>query len=177
MRIRLVPLCAVLPTIVRHGYQLAAATGENRRSIGQARAVLLAFLGGEPSDPTLIRNDAPADMCAADPNRLTRGECNEPAGRRKGSRMELCPRNASELGVPVTACKREPGCRSPGPRDYATKDTLVDLEGPRAYKAAYLGGQNGNFGSKLSAASARTALSGRCSQLSRNKFVFLETRH
>jgi len=106
----------------------------------------LAFLGREPSDPTLIRNDAAADWCAAGPHRLTRGECNEAAGRRKGPRVEWCPRNASERGVPVSAGEREPGRGSPKPRDYATKDHLVDLEGPRAYKAAYLGGQNGNSG-------------------------------
>jgi hypothetical protein len=81
-------------------------------SIGQARTALLAFLGGERSGPTSIRKRAPADLCAG-PNRLTRGECNEAAGRRKGSRMEWWPRNASELGVPVTACEREPAVGLP----------------------------------------------------------------
>jgi YVTN family beta-propeller protein len=51
------------------------------------------------------------------------------------------PRNWEFQSVYV---KREQGRRSPEPRDYATRDTLVDLEGPRAYKSAYLGGQNGN---------------------------------
>jgi len=58
--------------------------------------------------------------------------------------MEWCPRNASELGVPVTACERGPGCRSPELEDHATKNNLVHLEGLRVYKATYPGGQNGN---------------------------------
>ena len=34
--------------------QFAAAFGENRRSIGQARTVLLAVVGGEPSHATVV---------------------------------------------------------------------------------------------------------------------------
>ena len=90
-------------------YQLAAATGEDRRPPGEARTVLLAFLGGEPSDPTLTRNDAAADLCAAGPHRLRRGECNEAGRRREGPRVQWCRRNAPELGVPVSACECEPG--------------------------------------------------------------------
>ena len=58
--------------------------------------------------------------------------------------MEWGPRNASELGVPVGACQREPGWRSPELEEYGTKSNFVHSEGPRVYKGAYPGGQNGN---------------------------------
>jgi len=44
--------------------QLAAAPGEDGRSIGQARTVLMAVLGGESSDETVVWQDAPADSRA-----------------------------------------------------------------------------------------------------------------
>ncbi len=92
-------------------------------------------------------------VCAAGAHRLTRGGCNEAGGQRNGPRLEWCSKNASERGVPVTACERELGRRPPEPRDYATRDTLVDWEGPRVYKSAYLDGQNGNSDFHLSQAS------------------------
>ena len=45
--------------------ELAAATGKNRRSIGQARSLLLATVGGEPSDTAAVCVDGAADCWAA----------------------------------------------------------------------------------------------------------------
>src|ERR1035438_6548277 len=43
--------------------QLAAKAGENRRSSDQARAVLLADAGREPSDQATVWEHDPADRC------------------------------------------------------------------------------------------------------------------
>jgi hypothetical protein len=91
-------------------YQRAAATGENRRPPGEARTVLLAFLGGEPSDPTLIRNDAAADLCAAGPHRLTRGECDEAGGKERAqgwSGVREMPRYREFRSLHVSANRAE----------------------------------------------------------------------
>ena len=45
--------------------QLAAAIGENRRSIGQARMIRLVAPGGKSSDAAALWRDAPADRSAA----------------------------------------------------------------------------------------------------------------
>ena len=45
--------------------QLAAATGENRRTLDQARTLLLAAAGGEPSDPAAVCRHAAEDRSAA----------------------------------------------------------------------------------------------------------------
>jgi hypothetical protein len=42
----------------------AAAVGEDRRPVGQARPVLLAALGREPSDQMILRGHGPADWFA-----------------------------------------------------------------------------------------------------------------
>jgi len=52
--------------------QCAAAARQDRWASGEACAVLLAALGGESSDPTPVRVDAPTDLGAADPDGLTR---------------------------------------------------------------------------------------------------------
>jgi hypothetical protein len=45
--------------------QFATAAGENWRPIGQARSILLAFVGGEPSDAAAVWKHAATDGCAA----------------------------------------------------------------------------------------------------------------
>ena len=52
--------------------------------------LLLAVAGGESSDPTPVRVDAPTDLGAPGADRLT-GE------NRRGPSRETCPRNAMEL--------------------------------------------------------------------------------
>src|SRR5215471_21227011 len=52
--------------------ELAAAVGEDGRAVGEACTVLLAVAGREPPDATPLRHDAPADLGAAGPNKLTR---------------------------------------------------------------------------------------------------------
>ena len=48
--------------------------------------VLLAVAGGESSDPTPVRGDAPADLGTAAPDELTGGEFSEDGWRRKSAR-------------------------------------------------------------------------------------------
>src|SRR6516164_205813 len=48
--------------------QLAAAAGEDGRAAGEARPLLLASLGREPSDPAALRRHALADGVAARPD-------------------------------------------------------------------------------------------------------------
>ena len=50
--------------------QLAAATGENRWAIGQARTVLLIAPGEEPSDAAAVRSDGGAGCSAAGASRV-----------------------------------------------------------------------------------------------------------
>ena len=51
-------------------YQLAAALGEDRRSSDQARAVLLADAGREPSHAAVVREHGPAHRCAGGGDRI-----------------------------------------------------------------------------------------------------------
>jgi hypothetical protein len=74
---------------------------------------------------------APADLGTAGPNGLTRGEFNEATGQRKGSRVEWCPRNASELEFQSVAYRRESASRAPKLEDDPTKNNLLQSEDPR----------------------------------------------
>jgi hypothetical protein len=53
--------------------QLAAAVGEDRRGFDQARPVLLAASGGEPSDAAVVREHGAPDRSAAGAHRIGRG--------------------------------------------------------------------------------------------------------
>ena len=55
-----------------------------RRVVGNTRALLLAVPGGESPDPTPVRGDAPADLGATGPGRLTRGECKDAGLAKRG---------------------------------------------------------------------------------------------
>src|SRR5262252_5527952 len=50
--------------------QLAATAGEDGRKVGEARPLLLASLGGEPSDAAAVRVDGTPDRVAARPFRV-----------------------------------------------------------------------------------------------------------
>jgi hypothetical protein len=50
--------------------QLAAAAGENRRAFNQARTLLLAVAGGEPSDAAAFREHAAENCDAAVASRI-----------------------------------------------------------------------------------------------------------
>ena len=65
--------------------QSAAAPRQDGRAAGQTCALLLALPGGESSDPTPVRGDAPADLGAARADGLT-GERRRGPVRRTGSR-------------------------------------------------------------------------------------------
>ena len=54
------------------------------RAVGKTRALLLAVPGGESPDPTPVRGDAPADLGATGPGRLTRGECKDAGLAKRG---------------------------------------------------------------------------------------------
>ena len=111
--------------------ELAATVGEDRRASGETRAVLLAVAGGESSDPTPVRNDAPADPGITGRNGLRRGECNKAAGRRKGSKGER-PRNALERKIQLQVSANQ----ADGPPRAATEIDLLHSEGPSVYKGA-----------------------------------------
>ena len=64
--------------------QPAAAPGQDGRAVGKTRALLLAVPGGESHDPTPVRGDAPADLGATGPGRLTRGECKDAGLAKRG---------------------------------------------------------------------------------------------
>ena len=64
--------------------QPAAAPGQDGRAVGKTRALLLAVPGGESPDPTPVRGDAPADLGATGPGRLTRGECKDTGLAKRG---------------------------------------------------------------------------------------------
>ena len=44
--------------------QLAATNDEDRWPVGEARPILLANVGGEPSHAAVVREHGPADRCA-----------------------------------------------------------------------------------------------------------------
>jgi Transposase DDE domain group 1 len=58
-----------------------------------ARTLLLASAGREPSDASAVWIDAPADLGAARADRLTGDVGTRPSGRREGGTRERCPRN------------------------------------------------------------------------------------
>ncbi|CAN5854465.1 hypothetical protein BH18ACI5_BH18ACI5_26440 [soil metagenome] len=76
--------------------QCAAAPGQDRRTLGETCAVLLAAAGRESSDQASVRGDPAADLGAAGPSELTVSEFSEERSRRKSTRMARCPRNAVE---------------------------------------------------------------------------------
>jgi hypothetical protein len=77
---------------------LTAATGENRRTVDQARMLLLAAAGGEPSDAAVIWRHAAEDRGAAVAGGIRlahRGAIfDDDAGAR-----EKCPRDRAEKGI------------------------------------------------------------------------------
>ena len=53
--------------------QFATAVGEDGRQAGQARPVLLADVGREPSHTAVVREHDPADRCAGGSHRVEGG--------------------------------------------------------------------------------------------------------
>ena len=71
--------------------QLAAATGENRRSIGQARTVLLADGGREPSDQAALGGDGRKDRRLAGADGVDAGDGRSEIRRPGGEgRRRIC---------------------------------------------------------------------------------------
>jgi len=86
--------------------QLAAAAGEDGRSAGEACPVLLASLGGEPSDAPPLRVDGMADRVVAPASGI---------GRTAG-RADLSDERATDGEVSETSVKRGLIPRRSGPR-------------------------------------------------------------
>jgi hypothetical protein len=112
--------------------QRAAAPRQDRRALSETRAVLLAAVGGEPSDPKPVRSDAAADLGSAGPDGLTRDECHEARlakkGHKRGELSEKCLRaivfQAVLFGRGRSCRSREPAeCRNEKSR--ATRRVLV----------------------------------------------------
>ena len=64
--------------------QPAAAPRQDGRPVSETRTLLLAVPGGESPDSTPVRGDAPADLGAPGPGRLTRGACKDAGLARRG---------------------------------------------------------------------------------------------
>ena len=64
--------------------QPPAAPRQDWRAVSETRALLLAVPGGESPDSTPVRGDAPADLGATGPGRLTRGECEDAGLAKRG---------------------------------------------------------------------------------------------
>src|SRR5450759_4535976 len=87
--------------------QPPAAPRQDGRALGETRAVLLAVAGGESSDPTPVRGDAPADLGPAGADGLMCGG-RSGAGltkkeHRRGEVSEKCP---STRSLPARATAR-----------------------------------------------------------------------
>ena len=95
--------------------QSPAAPRQDRRALGETRALLLAVAGGEPPDPTPVRVDATTDLGALGADRLTgesrRGPSGQTAGRNAGEVFEKCsgvmslPARSAVMGTPLPAHK------------------------------------------------------------------------
>jgi hypothetical protein len=70
--------------------QRAAAPRQDRRTLGETRALLLAVAGGESSNPTPVRVDAPADLGPAGADGLTRDPLTEGIWRSNEARADRC---------------------------------------------------------------------------------------
>ena len=64
--------------------QSPAAPRQDWRAVGETRALLLAAAGGESPDSAPVRGDAPADLGATGPGRLTRGKCKDAGLAKRG---------------------------------------------------------------------------------------------
>ena len=76
--------------------QLAAAAGENRRTVDQARTLLLAAAGGEPSDAAAVCRHAAEDRGAAVAGGIGGLLSATDFGDEIGRQRDKCPRISSE---------------------------------------------------------------------------------
>ncbi len=78
--------------------QLAAAAGENRRTVDKAQTLLLVAAGGESPDPTALRQHAAQDRDAAVASRISRRAGRGDVGDDAGAQGEV---SAESLGKRV----------------------------------------------------------------------------
>jgi hypothetical protein len=86
--------------------QPAAAVGEDRRTAGNARPLLLAAVGGEPSDAAPVWKPAAADGGIAGASRISGAARRNQSGRRRGVEGEVSEkslRNGANHGLLVLA--------------------------------------------------------------------------
>ena len=88
-------------------HQCAAAPRQDRRTLGEARPLLLAPVGREPPDPARVRVDAPTDLGVTDPDRLTS------ESRRRSSGEERAQRGRGVREMSRTS-SRQPDFGAPG---------------------------------------------------------------
>ena len=81
--------------------QFATTTGEDRRPVGQARPVLLAVAGGEPSDATVVWKHGAADRGAADGIGSGGGQANRSKVGREGQVSEKSLQDKAFSGFPL----------------------------------------------------------------------------
>jgi hypothetical protein len=78
--------------------QVAATTGEDRRPIDQARPVLLAAFGGEPSDPATVWSLAGQDRSVALANRAGKPTIGSDFSDERGHGRATCRKHGSKEG-------------------------------------------------------------------------------
>jgi hypothetical protein len=125
--------------------QLAAAAGEGRRTVGKARPLLLAIVGGEPPDAAPVWKHAAADRGFAAASRVGSAGRRNQSGRRRGVEggvSERSLRNGANHGLLVLA-KALPGASGSlalerMQKKIAATATVSILSSP--------GKQNGNSG-------------------------------
>ena len=81
--------------------QLAATVGEDRRQIGQARPVLLAAAGGEPSDEAAVRQHGAADRRAGAGEQGSGRAIDSSEIRQTQGRRGVCETPLKRLDFPV----------------------------------------------------------------------------
>jgi hypothetical protein len=105
----------------------------------QACAVLLAAVGGEPPDPTPVRDDAAADLGAAGPDGVNTQPLTEEIRRRDGARAERCPRKTEGSGPSPIESGRVRGFTT-----HARNANEIVAARVRVWMLPILGSQNGN---------------------------------
>ena len=125
--------------------QFAVTAGKDRRPVGQARPVLLAVVGREPSDAAFVRKHGAADRRSADAGWIGggAGQANRAKSGREGQLSEKSMQNKVLSGF------RLPG--RGGTRLFLeSSEPLKDREGESGmvwvYSVGRSGCQNGNPG-------------------------------
>ena len=115
--------------------ELTATAGEDGRTAGKACPLLLAAVGGEPSDAAPVRKHAAADSGFAAASRIGAAARRNQSGRRRGVEGEVSEKSLENKAIPNFLSRRRPfpvcpslwdgnGCKKTDPAE-ATGSILV----------------------------------------------------